>query len=203
MKKFLLLLAGVALFATSAMAQRYEKNIFGVRAGLNVANMSVNGVSPDSKIGFHVAGSYERLLTSSMPLYLETGLQLTWKGCQIDDDHFTNKVNAAYLEIPIMVNYKFNIKNKVTLYPSLGFYYGLGIGGKIKTGDPKVDTFGKYTCKRSDFGMRMAATALWKQFTFGLGYEFGFTDINKGFSDDNWAPEIKTGNFFISVGYNF
>lgn len=200
MKKLILLVAAAVLFLGSANAQKFEKNIFGVRAGLNVSNVRFNGISPDSKIGFHIGGSYERLL-ASFPLYLETGLQLTLKGCQFDDEGFTDKLNATYLEIPIMVNYKFNIEDKVVLYPSAGFYYGLGLGGKIKTGGPKKDTFDYL--KSSDFGMRFAGTALWRQFTFTLGYEFGLTDINdiKRYDDD--FGKVKPNNFFISVGYNF
>ena len=196
MKKLLLLVAAVAFFASNAAAQNFEKNIFGVRGGLNIANVRFDGISPDSKIGVHIGGSYERLL-ASFPLYFETGLQLTWKGCQVDAEGFTNKMNAAYLEIPIMVNYKFNIQDKVTLYPSAGFYYGLGIGGKIKTIEGKADTFGDMTCQRSDFGLRFAGTALWRQYTFTMGYEFSITDISQ------LSEKIKPNNFFISIGYNF
>ena len=199
MKKLLVLLAAVTMMVGNVSAQNLEKNIFGAHVGLNFANIKYQGTSPDSKVGLRLGGSYQRLL-ASFPLYLETGLELTWKGCEIKDDGFTNKVNAAYLEIPIMVNYKFNIKDKVTLYPSAGFYYALGIGGKIKDGGPKVDTFDYMS--RSDFGIRLGANALWKNFTFGLGYEFALTDSND-FIDDHFAPEVKTNNFFLQVGYKF
>lgn len=221
MKKLLLALAGIAFVAGSAVAQDYEKNTFGVRAGVNVANMSVKGYSPDSKIGFHVAGVYQRLLTSSVPLYLGTGLSFSQKGCKFGSEIGNIKPNAMYLQIPVMVNYKFNIKDAVTLYPSAGFYYGLGIGGKIKGEGYNVDSFGKTgALKRSDFGMRVSATVEWKKFSLGVGYEFGFMDINKNldlnhvdFKDEYMRyskdvaeiaiPKVKTGNFFISVGYNF
>ncbi len=228
MKKLLLALVGIAFVAGSAVAQNYEKNIFGVRAGMNVANVSVYDLSPDSKIGFHVAGVYQRLLTSSVPLYLETGLSFSQKGCKIGPELGLSpeigniKANAMYLQIPVMVNYKFNIKDAVTLYPSAGFYYGLGIGGKIKGEGYHRDSFGKTgVLKRSDFGMRVSATVEWKKFSLGIGYEFGFMNINKNFDlnnvdfDDEYMrysndtderaiiPKVKTGNFFISVGYNF
>lgn len=79
MKKLLLTLVVAAVAAGSAMAQNYEKNIFGVRAGLNVSNVSMDYFAPKSKAGFHVAGVYQRLLTGSLPLYLETGLQVSQK----------------------------------------------------------------------------------------------------------------------------
>ena len=107
MKKLLLALAGVAMMSGSAMAQDYEKNIYGARAGLNVANISVDGYSPNSKVGFHVSGVYQRLLTSSMPFYLETGLSFSQKGCKVGSEVGDIKVNSMYLQIPVMVNYKF------------------------------------------------------------------------------------------------
>ena len=207
------------MMAGSATAQDYEKNIYGVRAGLNVANISVDGYSPNSKVGFNVSGVYQRLLTSSMPFYLETGLSFSQKGCKVGSEVGDIKVNSMYLQIPVMVNYKFNIKDVVTLYPSVGFYYGMGLGGKIKGEGYKVDTFGKEgALKRSDFGMRISGTVEWKKFSFGLGYEFGFINVGNnvnlgdvdfddedmGFDGEDYAtPKVKTGNFFISIGYNF
>ena len=220
MKKLLLALMGTVMVAGCAMAQNYEKNLYGVRAGLNVASLLDQGMEVHSKTGFHIAGVYQRLLTESLPLYLETGLQLSQKGYKVQF-YERESYNAMYLEIPVMVNYKFYIKDKVAIYPSFGVYYALGIGGKYKGesmdseeyGTEKYDMFGsKGFMKRSDFGMRFSATAEWKQFVFSLGYEFGFVNVakiadggNPEFNEDalsSWG-KLKTGNFFLSVGYNF
>ena len=188
MKKLLLTLVVAAVAAGSAMAQNYDKNIFGVRAGLNVSNVSMDYIAPKSKVGFQVAGVYQRLLTESLPLYLETGLQITQKGCKF--------------------NYV-NIRDIVTLYPSVGLYYAFGVGGKnvykydgVKE---KYDLFGEEgSFKRSDFGMRFSGTVDWKHYSFGLGYEFGFMNVAKSGEYSEFDGEkIHTGNFFISVGYNF
>lgn len=224
MKKLFFALAGVILVASSAVAQNYEKNLYGVRAGLNVASLLDQGMEVHSKTGFHIAGVYQRLLTESLPLYLETGLQLSQKGYKVQF-YERESYNAMYLEIPVMVNYKFYIKDKVAIYPSFGVYYALGIGGKYKGesmnseeyGTEKYDMFGsKGFMKRSDFGLRFSATAEWRKFAFSLGYEFGFVDVAKnaepgssdyddeyyGGGDYNFG-EMKTGNIFISIGYNF
>ena len=159
MKKLFFALVGVVMMASSAFAQNFEKNIYGVRAGMNVANMSVQGLSPSSKVGFHVAGVYQRLLMDSQPLYFETGLQISQKGFKSEILGEKMSANPLYLEIPVMVNYKFNIKDVVTLYPSVGFYYALGVAGKSKYDfggmTEKLDLYGKDGgLKRSDFGMR-------------------------------------------------
>ena len=99
MKKLFFALVGVVMMASSAFAQNFEKNIYGVRAGMNVANMSVQGLSPSSKVGFHVAGVYQRLLMESQPLYLETGLQISQKGFKMEFLGGKQTVNPLYLEM--------------------------------------------------------------------------------------------------------
>lgn len=50
----------------------------------------------------------------------------------------------------------------------------------------KYDLFGsKGVMKRSDFGMRVSATAEWQQFVFSLGYEFGFVNVAKSVEFDS------------------
>lgn len=209
MKKLLLAFMGIAFVAGSAMAQDYEKNLYGVRVGMNVANISASGFSADSKVGFHVAGVYQRLLMAERPLYLETGLQLSQKGFKFGSE---DKYNTMYLEVPVMVNYKFNIKDIVSVYPSVGFYYAFGVGGKNKEtfeGETeKYDMFGDMGyLKRSDFGMRFSGTVDWKCLSFSLGYEFGFVNIYKEdpveVDEYGISAKMKTGNFFLSIGYNF
>lgn len=211
MKKLILTLVGAMMTISLAVAQNYQKNIYGVYAGLNVAKLSVN---TNSKLGFHVGGSYERLLMNTHPLYLETGIQFTQKGYSLDDEY---SGNASYLEIPVMVNYKFHFGNTFSLYPSAGIYYAFGVGGKTKEESDKYDMFGKMgEFKRSDLGIRVGVTFGIKRFNIGLGYEFGLMNISKGWDDDyidyyayeevndyDGFAKAKNGNLFISIGYKF
>ena len=203
MKKLFLTLVCAVMAAGAVSAQTYEQHVFGVRAGLNIANASFSGVSPESKAGFHIGGSYQYLFTERMPLYLETGLEITQKGFKLDAASM--KCNAFYFEIPVLVTYKFEVANGVRILPAGGFYYGLGFAGKTKAlfeeegaiVPVKSDTFGSDGMfKRSDFGMRFAASVEWNRYVFGLGYEFGLTNIAE-------SGDAKTRNFFLSVGYNF
>lgn len=227
MKKFLFTLAGIAMTMGVAMAQDYQKNIFGVNAGLNLSNVSGNFFenANKTKAGFHVGVSYERLLKNNLPLYLETGLQYSMKGCAIK--YFDEKGNAtaSYLQIPVMVNYKFRLTDDISLYPSLGLYYGIALGGnevyKYEDENESYPLFGKQGYfKRSDVGLRVSATAGYKRFTLSIGYEFGFINMVKPEGGDydyddysltradydydiDFKPKAHTGNIFISVGYKF
>ncbi|WP_290540101.1 outer membrane beta-barrel protein [Alistipes sp.] len=199
MKKVLLIAAAI-LLASAASSQNYEKNILGVRAGLNLASytLSAGGVSisTNSRASFHVAVTDQILLCRRLPFYLETGLAFSSRGGKVDNATF----RPSYLQIPMLVNYHFNIKDIVTIQPFAGLYYGLGLGGKAKIGDKKSDIFGDNgELKRSDLGVRLGAGVVWKHIYFGLGYDIGCLNLAK-YSD---GGSMRNNCFTLSVGYNF
>lgn len=204
MKKTLLILAAL-LLANALRAQNYEKNILGVRAGLNLSSLSASAgrvsASTDSRAAFHVAVTDQILLCRTLPLYFETGLTFSSRGGKVDDVSF----RPAYLQIPVLINYHFNIRDVVSIQPFAGLYYGIGIGGKVKAGSEKGDIFGdKGGFKRSDLGVRLGAGVVWKSIYFGLGYEIGCLNLlNSGLSSDNGDLKFRNNCFTLSVGYNF
>lgn len=180
MKKVLLIMAAI-LLANAVSAQNYEKNILGVRAGLNLSSYSISAggasISTDSRASFHVAVTDQILLCNKLPFYLETGLAFSSRGGKVDGVSF----RPSYLQIPVLVNYHFNIKDIVTIQPFAGLYYGLGIGGKVKVGDEKGDIFGdEGGLKRSDLGVRLGAGVVWKRIYFGLGLRHRLPESGQG-----------------------
>ena len=192
MKKVLLILAAM-LLANAVSAQNHEKNILGVRAGLNLSSYSISAggasISTDSRASFHVAVSDQILLCNKLPFYLETGLAFSSRGGKIAGISF----RPSYLQIPVLVNYHFNIKDIVTIQPFAGLYYGFGIGGKAKFGD-------EGELKRSDLGVRLGAGVVWNRIYFGLGYDIGCLNLVKESDGDG---TLRNSCFSISVGYNF
>jgi len=201
MKKIFLTLVGAVVLMGNAVAQQWDANNFMARVGLNFGNVAMDDFSTDAKVGFHLAGVYERQLFATTPLFLETGLALTQKGYKLEMGGESSKSNMWYLEVPVMVNYKFAVNEEWTLYPSAGIYYALGIGGKtkIKEGGAslKGDTFDGY--QRSDLGLRIGFTADWKRYQVSAGYSIGLLDV----ADDVDLTEVKTRTFFVTVGYRF
>lgn len=204
MKKTFLILAAL-LLANAVSAQNYEKNILGVRAGLNLSSLSASSggvsVSTDSRAAFHIAVTDQILLCRHLPLYFETGLAFSSRGGKADDVSY----RPSYLQIPVLINYHFNIKDVVSIQPFAGLYYGLGLGGKVKAGNEKGDIFGDNGAfKRSDFGVRLGAGVVWKKIYFGLGYEIGCLNLlDSGVSSDYGDLKFRNNCFTLSVGYNF
>ena len=175
-----------------------------------------------------MGGVYQRLLTEKLPVYLETGLDISQYGTTIDVGstlgdmlgEMKTKCGIWYLQLPVMVNYKFFVGD-FTIYPSVGLYYALGLGGNLKykweyegeKGSEKYKVFGKYdpetgeggVLTRSDLGIRVGVTGQWQNFTVGLAYSNGFLNIANT-SDDVWYDKdtkFHNWGFNISVGYNF
>lgn len=220
---------GVAALATVASAQGENKTVWGIRAGLNVANIHMSDLDgeakPDSRTGFHAGVSFQQPLGKITPLYLESGLYMSAKGfkqkASFEGESFEATAKPMYLQIPILLSYHFNT-NSVSFQPYAGFYYGLGIGGKLEskysydgeTASVKTDLFKEtkfeeegetYTedqkLKRSDFGMRFGLGVTIKQhYYIGAGYEMSLSNIAK---DKEIYGKMKNRNFFVSVGYNF
>lgn len=205
MKKFVALLCALCVAGTLS-AQ--EKHILGVRAGMNVSNMTFKqdglSVSPSSRVSFQAGVSYQYNFLESMPFYLETGLYLSLKGAEQKMGQTSTTIRMTYLEVPIMVNYHWNITDNIAIVPAAGFYYSLGLGGtsENKTGNTSVeaDTFGTDSdIKRSEFGMRFGVSVEFlENFYAGLGYDVGLNNISK-----DADVKARNGSFFILVGYNF
>lgn len=173
MKK--LLLCMLLLAATSTvLAQEPPKNIFGIRAGLSMSSIKekVDNVSATSgtRTSFHIGISDQIRLAKRLPLYLETGLIFIDKGAKEKNymgyNGATLKISMLYLQVPLMVNYHFNLGRNWAIIPFAGLYYEFGVGGNTKLeyrgSTQKEDTFGDDSIYgRSDFGGQLGVGFLY------------------------------------------
>lgn len=204
MKKLVLSLIGALMLTGVAVAQQqWNEHNFIVRAGFNVSNGAVEHFSTDGKLGVQAACVYEHQLFSTVPLFLETGLGLNQKGFKQEADGTSSKIKMWYLDVPVMVNYKFTVNDDWCIYPSVGVYYGIGIGGKTKLAGRKGDTFGDDGFQRSDFGLRLSCTADWKRYQVSAGYVLGLVDVLDSPEMASYWGKIKNRSFYVMVGYRF
>ena len=206
MKKFKLLLAAalILIFASEAYCQT-----FGIKAGLNLANMLAKDATGnfDTKTltGFHLGATAE--FPVSEQFSFETGLLLSTKGSKENygDLNTDGKYTITYLDIPLTP--KVTIKaNGIKYYGLLGPYLGIGLGGqvymagagtKIKWGS-SVNSNGEYL-KQLDYGLNIGAGVEVNAIQVGLTYGLGLANIS-GFADDT---KIYNRVLSLSVGYRF
>ncbi len=208
MKKILLSIIAV-LFAASSFAQYSSGGFslsesslyYGVRLGMNVANIGGDAPDLNSKIGLNLGGTVGLRLSDTTPVFLESGLYYT--GCGASKDKTTISLN--YLEIPLLIKYGVQVSDEIALLPFVGpaFRYGL-FGGKWKTsGAGKTDSFGDNKFKRGDVGIKLGCGAEYNKLYLELGYEFGITNIADWELENHDDASAHNGALFINLGVNF
>lgn len=181
MKKYLMM-AVMALFAIAANAQAPR---WGIKAGLNFANLG-RDANTDARVGFHIGGLAEWKMTDLISLQPEALLSM--KGA---DD-----ISAWYLEVPINAKFNFEL-GKGNIYLTVGPYIGIGLFGEVND----YDWFGADRNKRFDIGGGLGVGYEFAQHWFvNLGYSYGFMNIN-----DTPHSSIKYNqmNCNLSFGYKF
>lgn len=200
MKSKLILLLFIVVFAQIANAQ-----VFGIKGGVNFANMSFSAsgidVSPKSILGIHVGPIAEFELQES--LYFNTGILYSLKGYKMKMDFMGETAEASvkfnYLEIPLNFAYKHPLSETSKLFAQAGPYLGYALSGKGESdGETEDVEFGDGEMKRMDFGIGIGAGIELGSIAASLNYQLGLANI----VDD---PDVKVRNkvFQISVAYMF
>lgn len=200
----------ISVFQSSAQVK------FGLKAGLNLANMVIKDkdeiYSKDfkSKAGYHFGVTAEYALNEA--LSVEPALLLSTKGFKMSEsysgDEYTTKANLNYLEIPINGIYKMDFGG-TKLYVNAGPYLGFALSGKSKTtatGEPdetttiKIGSGTNKDIKGLDFGANIGAGVEFGVITFGLQYGIGLANL----TNSTTASAIEKNKVFsVSVGYKF
>ena len=192
-----------------SVQHNYQKNIFGIRAGMNLAKRGTGDFSTQNKIGYFAGVNYQRLLINNVPLYLETGAYFSMKGYKDNSSidgmeaySIEAEANPMYMQIPVLLNYKFNVGKNFTLSPYAGGYYALGVAGNYKETEngEQVGSSPLFTdedgegalMNRSDIGINVGLNIGWKKLSLNIGYEFGQV-IDPGYNKC----------FTLGFGYNF
>lgn len=194
-------------FATNINAQAK----FGVRAGLNLANVNISSeglsISPDGKVGLTIAGIANIGITETFSIQPE--VHFIQKGYKLEVDFLGSsseqKLKLNYLEVPIHAKYKFsdgNIAGYVLAGPSIG--YALSgknencLDGDCDTEDLEFNDDDGFN--RTEVGLSIGGGVHIGQIFVDLRYVLGVSNFA---SDDVSETEIKNKGFQIGVGYMF
>lgn len=177
---------------------------FGVRAGVNIANMNfdLDGVSlePSSIIGINVGALLNIGVTEDFSVQPE--VNFIQKGSKIDETDLTPefKTTFNFIEIPVLAKYAFggeSIGGFVQAGPSFGF----ALNGTNKAGDESEDIdFDEDGIKRTDFGLQFGAGISFGNFFVDARYLLGLANLDDSGDD---SVTTKTNGINIGVGYMF
>ncbi len=181
MKKITLL----SFFILGTILSTQAQLKIGAKAGLNFANLDVEGSSPDNRTAIHF-GAFA-VVNFSDNLGFQPELLYSAKGAE--QDGF--ELNTTYLDVPLLLRY--NINDLISLHagPQLSFLLSAedADGTDIKdfyTGSDLALAFGA----QLDLPAGLAA---------GARYNLGLSDVND--IDSPGAGEVKNNVFQIYVGW--
>lgn len=216
------LLFALAATALSLTSKAQDKTTFGIRAGVNFQNLTINlgdkdDVDTKIKPGFNIGVNAE--IPVAQDFYLQPGLLFTTKGAKLKEDDDV-KFNLSYVEVPINFLYKPTLgAGKMLL--GFGPYIGIGVGGKVKGDGEDTDikfsndldakqatefaTGTAFYTKRLDFGGNLlVGYELSSKLSFQLNAQLGmsnlFPKVDGKKVDD---AKFKNTGFGVSVGYRF
>lgn len=211
MKKLILSIMA-AILTIPALAQYYETTqeykkeylyYYGLRLGLNMSTVNSDDSDLDGgniQAGLNLGALVGFQLSPQAPVYLESGLFYTEKGGKGKNQGKKFIYNLNYLEIPIVIKYKFDVDGDFSVHPFAGGYMAWGIGGRIKNyGDRETyKTFSDTTFKRFDGGIRLGCGFEYQILYGEMAYDLGIANIGH----DDFGSS-KNGCFSINFGVNF
>ena len=217
MKKAISLFAVLMLLFVAT--QSFAQINFGVKAGVNLANMTSqddeNNYAKDTpyemKTGFHAG--ITAAFSISENFAIEPGVLYSAKGFAEEYSGANIKYNINYLEVPINAVYKIDAGSvKVLIFA--GPYLGYAISAKVKSdeailgenGDQKEETVSIGTDKEEDavvpfdFGVNFGAGAEMSGISLSFQYGLGLANTSP-YSEYSYSSKNKV--IGISLGYKF
>lgn len=205
MKKLLVSIVAVLLaapsfaqFSSGGFALDKESVYYGVRLGITSATLTGDDIDAKSKVGMTLGAVLGLRVSSSTPLFLESGLYYTERGAK--DVGYNN------LEVPLLIKYGIQASDNIAILPFIGPYFSYAFSGKTKIADVdgktvKVGTFDekKWTgLKRANMGFKIGCGAEYNKLYLEVGYQLGVTNVSK--YDD---ISLHSSALFANFGVNF
>lgn len=208
-----------ALFVVMTLVASAQDQInWSLKAGVGIGNIIGNSmgspkVKPAYKLGSSLECPFDKVWS------LQTGLFFVSKGTnhvivEVDGFSAQAKVNALYLELPLMAAVRFAMNRNTKIIVSAGPYCAWGIGGKTKALGYRgpssavqnwsseyvveMNTFGDegLDLRRLDYGIGMGMAVEYRHYVIGVDGQYGLSKLQKELNAKN-----LTG--FVTVGYKF
>lgn len=195
-----------AMAQSNMTTEDYKKEYlyyYGLRLGMNLSTVSSDDSyldGGDIQAGLNIGALVGFQLSPQAPVYLESGLFYTEKGGKGKNQGKKFIYNLNYLEVPVVIKYKFDVDGDFSVHPFAGGYMAWGIGGRIKNyGDRETyKTFCEDNFKRFDGGIRLGCGFEYQILYGEMAYDLGIANIGH----DDFGSS-KNGCFTINFGVNF
>lgn len=179
-----------------------DEQYVGFRIGPSFSNIhsDVPGMSnTEGNTGLNLGVAFGQRITRNEPVYIETGLYYTEKGCEAKQNGDKVSTTLDYLEVPVAFKYRYAIDDHFKVEPFFGGYFALGVGGKVKDYSTRTSSSSYNNgFRRCDAGLKLGCGMSYDMFYMELGYDLGLANVY----DDSFDT-THTGAFQINFGVNF
>ncbi|HYC28745.1 MAG TPA: porin family protein [Chitinophagaceae bacterium] len=185
MKK--LSLMAVLLLAAGAIYAQRSTTQFGIKAGVNLANLEIeNTPDGDHRTGFHVGGLAH--IHVSPHIAVQPELVFSTQGREQDFGGVNYRTNLSYINLPVLLQYMAGGGFRLETGPQLGIL----VNAENKAGSVETDVKNSY--KTPDVSWAFGAGYLT---SVGLGFDARY---NLGLSNINDASSAKVRNRVWQIG---
>ncbi len=189
MKFFATVAMATILFTTNAIAQHVN---IGIKGGLNVYNIkNDNNAKYDSKVGFNVGLLGHIHLAKQLAFQPE--LVYSTQGAKYNTASIETKINLAYINIPLLIQYMFDNGFRLQAGPQIGFL----VSAKAKTGSAEIDL--KENLKKVDFAIGAGVGYVHPSSGFGIDarYNIGLSNIYDNATVKSYNRGLQVGVFYL------
>ena len=206
MKKLTSLL--IVLFMTAAMVQHANAQnpiSFGLKGGLNIANLHGSDIERDTRTGV-LLGAVLEINVPVLPFGVESGVYYSQKGAEFSDGNIESSLKLDYIEVPVMAKFQLGPPGPITPSLAIGPYLGFNINA-----EEEHVSGGVYT-GTNDISDRISGTEFGGVAAVGFDFNLGITKLNAtarysyGFTsvwDDSDVDSDRNAVFSIAVGIMF
>ncbi len=194
----------ISLGVSSASAQTGAS--FGVKAGVNFANLDFSGdevdVNFDQRMGL-VAGAFVLV-----PMSATVGVQIeglySQKGATFEGEGFTIKNELDSFDVPVLLRYTVPSSTSTSFHlfagPSFGFKLSANEIEEFEGTEEEIDISDEVA--GFDFGLVLGAGVEFGKFVIDGRYTHGFTNLNDS-PEDGDTLKVKSRVFSIMAGFRF
>lgn len=220
MKKFLLL----ALFAVASLTmsaqlvtsskytveEKKSSGWTGLRLSYDPISVSTDGADESMNFnGISLAWVKGISVSSSVPLFIETGVGLTYamysESEELYDEEYKLSMNLLTMQVPINFGYKYSFNESLSIFPYVGIVLRGNLLGNVKEeydGDEEddwsvfsSDDMGEdNTWNRFNVGWHVGVGLNYSKLHVGLSYGTDFNEI---------AEKTKVSTLSVKLGINF
>jgi hypothetical protein len=182
----------VATISLCSFLLNAQSTSFGIKGGLNVANLNVESSSnPDSKLSFNLGALAHVHLSENFAVQPE--LYYSGQGAKQTISGTEYKTNLGYINLPVLLQFMFGTGFRLESGPQVGFL----ISAKSKSGSSDIDI--KDQLKKIDFSWGFGAGYVTTAgFGIDLRYNLGLSDI-----DDSGTGKVTNRVFSAGIFYQF